>query len=245
MSIRTLRLAALLLAIVPHADAAPPEGLPLPGLAVPEPPAQPPAPTSVAPLKFASQAEGFWGTVSGKQVLPDCGPVASWDDPTRKRTWQSEQDWRCPLAGPLAVFGKVGATSEEAAQRDLTLSGRTGLACQLGAPLGAELTLRGGPSLSCADPLRPEKAQPHREVFVEVQGRLPLFWGVGLEFQGNAVPALAPMDRDRVEQDVRLAFPFGETGKIKLGAKRRWESVPEAKPLPTATELYLGLERAW
>src|SRR5262245_22452514 len=207
MHTRTRRLAplaALALATAPPALAAPPEDQPALGFSATELAA---LANGGAPLKFDRQAEGFWGQLSGKQVLPEPGPVAAWEDPTRKRTCQAEQDWRCPLAGPLSVFGRVGITSEEAGRQE-KFTGRTGVACRVDAPLGAELTLRGGPSVSCADPLRPERTQAHTDLLVEVQGRLPLFWGVGVEYQGTAVPALTPLERDRLEQDVRLAVPF-------------------------------------
>src|SRR5262249_50439847 len=97
---------------------------------------------SRGPIKTDRQAEGFWGTFSGKQALQETGGAA-WEAPTGLRTWQSEQAWRCPVAGPLSVFGQVGASGAEAAQKDLTVTGRTGLAWQIAAPLGAVLTLRG------------------------------------------------------------------------------------------------------
>jgi hypothetical protein len=178
-------------------------------------------------------------------VINERGAVAAWEDPTWKRTWQSEQAWRCPLAGPFSAFGQVGASSDEAAQREMKVAGRTGLSCQIKAPFGAELLVRGGPSVNCTDPLRPERMQAQQEVLVEVKGRLPLVWGIGLEYQGSAVPALTPLERDRVQHDVRLAFPLGESGKLNLGARRRWENAPEARPVVDGMQLYLGVERGW
>ena len=45
-------------------------------------------------------------------------------------------------------------------------------------PLGGEFQLRGGPSMTYTDPLRPERAQEHSELLVEVQGRLPLLFAL-------------------------------------------------------------------
>src|SRR5262249_29974816 len=94
------------------------------------------------------------------------------------------------------------------------------------------------------DPLRPERAQEHSELLVEVQGRLPLLFGAGLEYQGSAVPALTPLAHDQITQDLRLALPVGSTGKLRLGARRRWENFAEPRATPDSMQLYMGLELA-
>jgi hypothetical protein len=194
------------------------------------------------PLKFDSRTEGFWGTLSGKQVLQQPDATAAWEDPTGKRTWQSEQAWRLPVAGPVAVFGEFGASSEDRALQDMKVVGRTGVACTLPDLLGTEWQVRGGPNMTAADPLRPERTQTHSEMLVEFQGRVPLLAGIGLEYQGSAVPALTPLDRDRIQHDVGLAFPVGDAGKLKFGAKHTWVNTTDSRPIPDATQLYLGLE---
>jgi hypothetical protein len=202
----------------------------------------PPPGRELDPLRFSRQTDGLWGTLSGKQVIQDRPPSAAWEDPTFKRSWESEESWRCKVAGPVALFGQMGATGGDVAQQDVKVSGRTGVACQVPVPLGAELVLRGGPSLTYTDPLRPEHTTARSELSVELQGRLPLLFGVGLEYQGTATPGLNPQERDRLQQDLRLAFPVGSSGKLKLGAKHKWENTVDPKPVPDAMQLYLGLE---
>jgi hypothetical protein len=184
----------------------------------------------------------FWGTLSGKQTVQAPDGATAWQDPARSRAWQAEQAWNCELVGPFEVFGQVGASAEEAAKQGSKATGRTGLACQVPAPLGAELRLRGGRSLECSDPFRPDRVQTRPEVFVEVQGKVPLVAGLALEFQGSAVPALAPTERDRLLQDIRLAVPVGSAGKLKLGAQQRWEGHVDPRALPDTSQLYLRLE---
>jgi hypothetical protein len=80
------------------------------------------------------------------------------------------------------------------------------------------------------------------EWVMEVEGRLPLVAGIGLEYQGMALPALTPLDHDKVSQDLRLAFPMGATGKFTLGAKRQWETTVDSRVVNDNGQLYLGLE---
>jgi hypothetical protein len=58
----------------------------------------------------------------------------------------------------------------------------------------------------------------------------------------NAIPALTPQDRDKINQDVRLAFPVGETGKLQMGARHHWENTQDSRPLPDSLQIYLGFQ---
>jgi hypothetical protein len=204
-------------------------------------PAAPPVPAR-EPLKVQSESAGDWGALTGKAVVRDVDSSAAWEDPLAKREWQTDQAWRCPLAGPLFAFGQLGANSTEEAKRDMKVAGKYGLGCKWAPVEGAEFVLRGGPSLTYTDPLRPERTQEKSEWLVEVQARWPLFGPVGLEYQGTAAPALTPLDHDWLTQDVRLAVPVGAAGKFRVGARSRWDDTGNAKPSPDAMQLYLGLE---
>jgi hypothetical protein len=188
------------------------------------------------------QNQGFLGSVTSQVTFTDLGPVPSWDDPLRQRQWQRNDSWRCDLAGPLYVYGQLGANSGEAAQADMKVSGQTGLGCKV--PLGqdAEFLVRSGPSVTYTDPLRPIQVREQSQWLLEVQARYPLLWGIGLEYQGTAIPALSPQERDRLNQDLRLAFPVGSNGKLRLGARHKWENAPTPQPLSDGMQVYLGLE---
>jgi hypothetical protein len=167
---------------------------------------------------------------------------SAWEEPAWKRTWQTNESYRLALAGPVFVFGQVGANSGEAAQQDMQVTGQTGLACKL--PLGpvADFQVRGGPRVAYTDPLRPDRTSARSDWLLEVQARLPLVARVGLEYQGSAAPALTPVDHDWVNQDVHLAFPVGAAGKFQLGAKHKWQNTGDARTGADSTQLYMGLE---
>jgi hypothetical protein len=193
------------------------------------------------PLKVAQTADGFWGSLTSKVEVLDRTPSLAGEDPLARRAWQTDEAWRFPLPGPFFVFGQLGARSDEPAQSDLKVAGRTGLACKL--PLGpAECVVRGGPGLACTDPLRPAHAREQADWALELQARCPLLLGVGLEYQGTATPALTPQERDRITQDLRLAIPVGPGGKVQLGARHLWQNTPDPRPWPDGMQLYLGLQ---
>src|SRR5262249_26528091 len=113
--LRPLRAVLFALAFLcSHAGAEPPPlAPPALDLSLPDTPAlsaagaapglTPPSGPQRAPLKFDPQSDGFWGTLTGKQVIQQGSAQVAWEDPTWKRTWQSEQAWRCPLAGPFSL----------------------------------------------------------------------------------------------------------------------------------------------
>lgn len=219
----------------------------------PELPAQPPAlpqtagdapwaPDDRRPRKVSSRNDSDWGTLSGSVAVDERDRSARWEDPLWRPTWQADQSWRYDVLTRVYVFGQVGANGAEAGQSDLSFSGRTGLACKLPVWIG-EVQVRSGPGVSCTDPTRPALVQERSDWLVEVQARCPLLLGVGLEYQGTALPALTPQAQDQLTQDLRLAMPLGP-GKLKLGARRRWTANQGTAYDPGATQLYLGMELA-
>jgi hypothetical protein len=197
----------------------------------------PPTP-GAGPLKVDTKGQSDLGTLTGKVTVQGAD---AWREPAVQGNWQAEQAWRLSLLGPISVFGQVGGNSAEAAQRDMKVTGRTGLACTVPLWPRAEFAVRGGPGVSYTDPLRPERTLGQSDWQVEVQARCPLVFGVGLEYQGTATPALTPQDHDRINQDLHLAFPVGSSGKLQLGAKRQWQSNTDPHSADS-TQLYLGLQ---
>jgi hypothetical protein len=205
------------------------------------PPAPAPEPEADRGVRQLRQQVGGPGwSVSSSTVLRD--PKAGPEVPSPQEPWRTEQALRVQLYGPLFAFGQVGAGSKQAAAEELKVSGRTGVGCKLPSLFGAEMQLRGGSLMTCTDPQRPERLKEHSELLFEVQYRQPLFGRIGLEYQGTAVPAFDPTARDRIDQDLGLAMPVGGAGKLRLGAKHRWENLPTPKPGADGMQLYLGLE---
>jgi hypothetical protein len=195
------------------------------------------------PRKVVQKSEGNWGSLSSQMVVQEAGTTAAVENPSLKRQWQVDEAWKCSVLGPFSLYGQVNAVTAEVQQRDMTVMGKTGLACSVPVVIPqAALTLRSGPSWTSTDPLRPELMRERAEWVMEVEGRLALIAGIGLEYQGMALPALTPLDHDKVSQDLRLAFPMGTNGKFKLGAKRQWETTSDSRVVNDNGQLYLGLE---
>jgi hypothetical protein len=197
--------------------------------------------TSRDPLKATASNPILFGTLTSQQTVRDSDTSAVWDDPLSKRGWQADEDWKLGLAGPLYFFGQATAAADDALRDDARLTGRTGLGLQVPVPIG-ELLLRGGTNLSYTDPMRVERAKEHSEMLLEIKGKYPLLFGINVEFQGTASPALNPLDHDWISQEVRLALPLGGSGQFHLGARQRWDNVVEQRTTTDGTQLFLGLE---
>jgi hypothetical protein len=156
--------------------------------------------------------------------------------------WHTDEALRFDLGSSLFFYGQFGAGCDGVEAQDLKLTGRTGLACKLSPFKGGEITLKGGPGVSCADALRPLRRQDHSDVLLEMECRCQLLGRLNLQFNGSATPALSPADHDRLAQDIRLALPVGAGGELRLGARHSWETIPLQKPLLESGEVYFGLE---
>jgi hypothetical protein len=194
--------------------------------------------------KVRQQFDGEWGSLQSQIQVREGRSAVTWEEPLWARTWKTDENWKYTVGGPVFLFGQLGANSDEAAQKNMKVAGRTGLACKLPVGSAGEVTIRSGPGVTYTDPLRPTWMREHPDWLVEVQARWPLLLGIGLEYQGSAAPALTPLDRDWINHDLYVAIPVGAAGKVKLGAKRRWENTIDPHPNPDNTQLYLGLELA-
>jgi hypothetical protein len=187
---------------------------------------------------------GDWGSLTANSVLGDATAPPSWEDPLQRREWKTDGSWKCPVAGPLFVFGQFGGAGTQVAQQDTKVAGQTGLGCKWSLLEDAELSVRSGPSVTYTDALRPDHVREQSQLLLEVQAHWPLWGKIGLEYQGKAAPALTPMDHDWLDQDLGLAAPLGPNSKVRFGARRHWDDAPDAKPSPDNMQLYFGLELA-
>jgi hypothetical protein len=208
-----------------------------------DPPSAPVTPDSIPSRNLQQISAGDWGTLTAKL---DLTPQERTDDDGlyHQQAWHVDDSWKYPVAGPVFLFGQLGANSDQAAQSDMKVATSGGLACKVAVLEQGEIVVRSGPSLSYSDPLRPDRTHEDSKWLLEVQGRWPLLARVGLEYQGTVSPALSPMDHNSINHDVRLAVPVGDNGKLRLGAKQSWQanSTDTARPWSTETEVYLGLE---
>jgi hypothetical protein len=192
------------------------------------------------PRNVKSQSAGVFGALTAQTTLADWHDALLWENPLRTRERKTEQTWRYECVGPFCVFGNLGANSQETG--DSKVAGKTGLECKVPLPWEAVVTFRSGPSVTYTDPLQPDRYKERAEWLLELQARWPIFAGIGLEYQGSAAPALSPLDRNWVNHDLRLAIPFGTAGKLRLGAKQRWDGLGDPRPSTDGPQLYLGLE---
>jgi hypothetical protein len=191
------------------------------------------------PRQHKTQTDGEWGAVTSKVEL-DAPPA--WEDPLPRREWKRQDDVKVSVAGPVFVYGQLGAGAQTEEQRDMKVSGKTGLACKIALGADGEVVLRSGPSVTCTDPMHYDRTNTKSEWLVEVQARWPLLASINLEYQGTASPALTPLDHDRINHDLGLAMPFGTGAKLRLGARYQWENTITPKPSTDGMQLYLGFE---
>jgi len=196
------------------------------------------------PRTVRNSASGEWGSLTANSEVGDATAPATGEAAPQPRGWKTDGTWHCPVAGPLFVFGQFGGAGTEVAQQDTKAGGQTGLGCKWAPVEDAEFVVRGGPSVSYTDPLRPDRLRERSDMLLEVQARWPLLGKIGLEYQGKAAPALTPLDHDWIDQDLGLAAPLGPGTKVRVGAKRHWENVADPKAPPDNMQLYFGLELA-
>jgi hypothetical protein len=190
-----------------------------------------------------SKTNSLFGSYTGEVAWHD--PRALREAPALDTPWKADQTWHMDLAGPVFLFSEFGAAPDPITPDELKVKYRSGVGCKI--PVGPlQLQLQGGRCLTYNDPLGSDHGE-HTQVFVEVKARcpLPLPGQVGLEYQGSAVPALTPQDRDKINQDLGLAIPVGDSGRFRLGAKHQWESTTTTTAKSSwldGMQLYLGFE---
>jgi hypothetical protein len=197
-------------------------------------------PSASFPGKVNTQFEGPWGSLKS-QLQVDPARAAEVRDAER---WQAEQNLQVPVAGPLYVFGQVSAGCNTLTAQQRTLGGRTGIGCKLRPVAGSEIVLSGVSQANYSeDPLQPKRLPVEKsQLIVELQANYSLLGALKLEYQGSAIPALDPLDHNRVQQDFRFAVPLGRAGDLRLGAKHQWEDQPGVtRPWTDGMQLYLGL----
>jgi hypothetical protein len=172
---------------------------------------------------------------------PDGAPL----DPPRSRTWETNETVKVPVAGPLFLYGNLGASSPSVEQQHLRWRTKTGVGVRLRPWVLDEVQVRGGSAVRYDDTDGTRGgAEERSELFLEVTTKLPLpvLGPVNVEYSGVAVPAPTPAERDRVNQDFKLAKPLGGGNEFHLGARYQSEDVPAPAPWVDRMQLYMGLQ---
>jgi hypothetical protein len=190
--------------------------------------------------KLSHKTEGEWGALTSQVVCRAPEPPKS--VPYERGEWSTEDTLQVPVTGPFALYGQAVLAGEYAADQDMKVIGRTGVIWKM--PVWGEtpLEVRGGGTLKYSDALRLEKTRDQASFLLELKAKMLVTGNIGLEYNGSALPALTPVDKPAITHDLGLAIPVSG-GKVKLGAKQRWEALQQDTRLwNTNMELYVGVE---
>jgi hypothetical protein len=202
-----------------------------------------PETAEVAARKIQCRTEESWLSLNSQIDLRD--PRCVMNDPGASGKWKMDQNLKLPVAGPVFLFGQLGAGDDFAAAQEMKLASRSGVGCKLPLVAGTELQFRSGPELTCSDPLQPLHFQEKSQLFLEMQCKCALLGLAGLDYVGSATPALTLAERDRLSQELRLTFPLGKIGQFQVGAKHSWENVPDSQPWTNHVQLQIGSDLKW
>jgi hypothetical protein len=189
------------------------------------------------------KADADWADLSSKVKFRERDDPL---DPSLRNAWETDETVKMSVAGPLFLFGQLGASSPSVEQQQLKWLGKTGVGVKLKPGLVEEVQLRGGPAVRYDDTSSATRGQlPERsEVFLEAVTKVPLP-GVGplnVEYTGYAVPPAAAGDHNQFNQDVKLAMPLSGGGQFHVGAKYKWENAAGATPWVDRMQVYMGVQ---
>jgi hypothetical protein len=161
--------------------------------------------------------------------------------PAVPHAWATNETLKVEMFGPFFLYGQFGATSDSTENQRLSMTGRTGVACKLVPWQKAEVLLRGGPVMRYADPSDPVPVEEQTRLALELRASTPLVGPLKVEYNGTALPALTSLERERINQDFRLAVQFNADTQVHVGTRYRWEGPFDATPLAERMQLYLGM----
>ncbi|MCE9532772.1 MAG: hypothetical protein K8T89_16875 [Planctomycetes bacterium] len=160
------------------------------------------------------------------------------------RDWKAAESLHVPLpiAESLFMFGQFDSSGEGYDQRQVRIQGKTGLGWKWTPFSGGEFQVRSGPILRTPETADSQRFLDRSQWSVEVQARVNLYGPLQIKYAGEALPALAQVERNTVLQDLKLAIPFGTNREMHIGGRYRWEEALNPMPWMQRTELYLGFK---
>jgi hypothetical protein len=189
--------------------------------------------------KLKNSTEYDWG-FSATEVIWRA-PEPGYESPFERGEWSTEDLFAVPLSGPVYLFGEVTMLGEYSADQAMRVVGKTGVLWRVPVGEGAPVEVRGGPAVKYNDALRVDRSGEQGSVLWEVKAKAPLVGPIGLEYIGEALPGTTPEDRSQLKQDLSLFLPVSG-GKLKLGAKHRWDGTEETRAADGFMQVYLGIE---
>jgi hypothetical protein len=190
--------------------------------------------------KVKNKTEKLWGSMELEMMLENV------DNPPRDSLgdrWQTKKALQVDMAGPFFAFGEFNAGYNTISAQEMKMSGGTGLGLKLAAWDSGEVSLKGGSQVNYfQDPLRPDHSQSDKSrLLFGLECQYAIVGPLKLEYSGSAVPAMSPLESNRISQDIRLMLPLGNNGHFRIGAKRYWDSQPAYRATPDANQIYLGV----
>jgi hypothetical protein len=189
--------------------------------------------------KLENKTKTSWGFVKTETILR--APEPTRDAPFERGHWETEDTVNVSMIGPFYLFGQMVLGGEYAGDQEMKIIGRTALLYKIPMKDERAIDVRFGPTVKVADAMRADSLRDEAELWLEVKAVVPVYGPVGLEYVGEALPAYTPFDRPRVRQELGFVVPR-DGGKVKLGARHRWQGAPDERAGNADMELFFGVE---
>jgi hypothetical protein len=183
-----------------------------------------------------------WAALNSKIAVRDRDALL---DPSRRSTWETDETLKMPVAGPLFLFGQLGASTPAVEEQQHKWLGRTGVGFKVKPWFLEEVQVRGGPVMRYDATSKKAGQSPERsELFLEAVTKLPLpvIGPLKVEYTSFAVPAGTASERGQINQDFKLAKPFRGDNEFHFGAKYRTEDSSSTTPWVDRMQLYMGVQ---
>jgi hypothetical protein len=189
-----------------------------------------------------SNTDFEWAALNSKIAVRDRDALL---DPSRRSTWETDETLKMPVAGPLFLFGQLGASTPAVEEQQHKWLGRTGVGLKIKPWLLEEVQVRGGPVMRYDATSKKAGQSPERsELFLEAVTKLPLpvVGPLKLEYTSFAVPAGTTSERGQINQDVKLAKPFRGDNEFHVGAKYHTDDSTSPTPWIDRMQIYMGVQ---
>jgi hypothetical protein len=189
-----------------------------------------------------SNTDFEWAALNSKISVRDRDALL---DPSRRSTWETDETLKMPVAGPLFLFGQLGASTAAVEEQQHKWLGRTGVGLKIKPWFLEEVQVRGGPVMRYDATSKKAGQSPERsELFLEAVTKLPMpvIGPLKVEYTSFAVPAGTASERGQINQDVKLAKPFRGDNEFHVGAKYHTDDSSSPTPWIDRMQIYMGVQ---
>jgi hypothetical protein len=200
---------------------------------------QSPFSREVGQLRVRQEIQQATSYFRSKLDVPDAFDPWSYN----RRPWRADELVRLsvPTIDTLYVFGQLKGNGDFS-QNQNDFTGKTGVGFRWAPLRDTEVQIRTGRSINVSDSLAAAPVSWDRsQLMVEVLARVPLSFGLEVEYTGSALAGSTARDRDAISQDLRLNLPVGKRNELYFGATFRWENQLTQSVWAESAQVYLGL----